>query len=185
MGHRWLSIERVMKVSSSVERADFLLVYPNPVLIAAEIRDGKLLPARNKGRNPTMQYQTAADLKYAQNQTENPVRFMPIRRPAPIDGEPEDLWLTIGRIAECHIMINDYTISKRHARILVDMEQGRFVIKEEGSTNGTWVNGQRLGKAESCILSSGDSVRFGRHIFTFFKARGFYEFLKTMPPASS
>ena len=185
MSQRWLSIERVTEVANSVERADFMLVYPNPVIIAAEVRDGRLLPARRKGRNSTMQYLTAADLIGAREQKGSPVRFLPIRRPAPVDGEPEELWLTIGRVAECHIMINDYTISKRHARILVDMEQGRFELEEQGSTNGTWVNGERLDKARPLALSSGDSVRFGRHIFTFFKARNFYEFLKTLTPSHS
>jgi hypothetical protein len=51
--------------------------------------------------------------------------------------------LTIGRAPGCAITIDDGFASHLHARVAVD-ESGALRIEDLGSTNGTFVNGERL-----------------------------------------
>jgi pSer/pThr/pTyr-binding forkhead associated (FHA) protein len=60
------------------------------------------------------------------------------------------------------VIENDGMVSKRHASI--SMAGGGFVIKDLGSTNGVWVNKQKVGSAE---LHDGDEVRLGSTLLTF------------------
>jgi hypothetical protein len=61
--------------------------------------------------------------------------------------------LVIGRGGECEVLINDKTVSRRHARI--QREANRWVLHDE-SKNGTHVNGQPL--AAPHPLSDGDVI---------------------------
>ena len=64
--------------------------------------------------------------------------------------------LFVGREDACHVVILERSISRRHAR-LVETEAG-WCVYDEGSGNGTFVNGQRVRDA---LLTGGDEVRFG------------------------
>ena len=177
MAQQWMNVESVMKIACSLERSDFLMAHPNSVLISAEIRQGILLPASGKKKNMTMHYRTGG-VENNEGNNYTPVRFVPIRRPAiSTRSESKARWLTVGRTSDNPIMINDYTVSKQHARIQEDRKNGTFVVEELGSTNGSWINDERLVKGESNTLKSGDTIRFGRHIFTFLNGRMFYDFL--------
>ncbi|MEA2479486.1 MAG: hypothetical protein QOJ07_1408, partial [Thermoleophilaceae bacterium] len=56
----------------------------------------------------------------------------------------------------------DPELSRRHARLYRD-PTGALVIEDLGSTNGTWVNGQRA--AAAVRLAPGDTLRIGRTTF--------------------
>jgi pSer/pThr/pTyr-binding forkhead associated (FHA) protein len=64
--------------------------------------------------------------------------------------------LRIGREAGNDLIIPDPTVSRRHARIVP--EGGMLILYDEGSTNGTFVNEQRITRQP---LQPGDIVRFG------------------------
>jgi S1-C subfamily serine protease len=53
----------------------------------------------------------------------------------------------------------DLDVSARHANIV--RTGGRFVLRDLGSTNGTFVNGQRI--AGDVVLAHGDVISFGQH----------------------
>ena len=56
-------------------------------------------------------------------------------------------------------------MSRHHARITAVQNRG-YVIEDLGSTNGTYVNDEKLAK-ERCILKDGDQIRVGRSILKF------------------
>lgn len=74
--------------------------------------------------------------------------------------------ITIGRDSTNGITINDAEISRRHARLT--FQGGKYILEDLGSTNGTFVNGQRL--AGPRVLKSGEVVSFGEQIVLVFEA---------------
>jgi hypothetical protein len=70
---------------------------------------------------------------------------------------------TAGRHPESDIFLDDVTVSRRHAEF--HRGDGRFLIKDVGSLNGTYVNRQRVDQAE---LASGDELQIGKFKLTFY-----------------
>lgn len=68
----------------------------------------------------------------------------------------EGVW-EAGRHTEALIFLDDVTVSRHHARFVVG--NGRLELQDLGSTNGTYVNGERTDYA---VLDSGDEVIIGR-----------------------
>ncbi len=66
----------------------------------------------------------------------------------------------IGRDLSNDIVINDPEVSRRHARLFI--QGNNYVIEDLGSTNGTYVNGQRL--MGPYVLRPGEVIVFGEHI---------------------
>ena len=65
--------------------------------------------------------------------------------------------ITIGAMDDNDISLDDDTVSRAHCRIYVDGDQ--YMIEDLGSTNGTFVNEQRL--AAPAMLAPGDRIRVG------------------------
>lgn len=70
---------------------------------------------------------------------------------------------SIGRAGDNDIAIDDDTISRQHA--LIREENARFVLHDRGSTDGTYVNNQKLRGPLS--LQDGDQVSIGNTVFRF------------------
>ena len=64
---------------------------------------------------------------------------------------------SIGRGADQDIFLDDVTVSRRHAEVTVAESAS---IKDAGSTNGIYVNGERLDEAS---LSAGDEIIIGKY----------------------
>jgi pSer/pThr/pTyr-binding forkhead associated (FHA) protein len=77
-------------------------------------------------------------------------------RVLPIEGG-----LTIGREG-CDVLLPDPEVSRRHAVMRV-LESGGAAIEDLGSTNGTWVNGERAHGPTP--VAPGDIVRFGNTLW--------------------
>ncbi|MGI9614895.1 MAG: FHA domain-containing protein [Acidimicrobiales bacterium] len=73
-------------------------------------------------------------------------------REYPVNGE-----VTIGRAASCHITLDDTYISQLHARVSND-DTG-VVVEDLGSTNGTYLNRQRVTSRVSG--AAGDRLQLG------------------------
>ena len=74
--------------------------------------------------------------------------------PIPVDGE-----IVIGRSSELEMVLVEDMVSRRHAKITV--AGGEIQIEDLGSTNGSFVNGERITKAK---LGEGDRVLIGTSI---------------------
>lgn len=67
----------------------------------------------------------------------------------------EDPLFLVGRDAQCDLVISDRQVSRRHA--VVSQEDDQYVLKDLGSKNGTFVNGQEL--AGPYALQDGDEIQ--------------------------
>ena len=76
--------------------------------------------------------------------------------------------IIIGREAENGIVINDAEISRKHTQLVY--QGGKFIVTDLGSTNGTFVNGQRL--TGQHVLQPGEMVSLGEQINLMFEAVG-------------
>ncbi|MEX2185873.1 MAG: ATP-binding protein [Pirellulales bacterium] len=70
--------------------------------------------------------------------------------------------VVLGRDTTATVQLHDSEISRRHAE--VRGHNGRFVLTDAGSSNGTFVNGRRV---ESQELATGDQVQIGATTFLF------------------
>ena len=68
--------------------------------------------------------------------------------------------ITIGRNKNCQIIINNNTISKEHAVLEFD-EDYNCTIKDLNSSNGTYINGQKM-TSIPIKLRTGDKIKFGK-----------------------
>ena len=81
-----------------------------------------------------------------------------------LTGQTFDLlsgFITIGRSDNCNVRfdpVNEKVASKQHA--FIEAKPDGFYITDNSSTNGTYVNGERV---QSVRLNSGDQIQFGRN----------------------
>lgn len=74
--------------------------------------------------------------------------------------------ISIGRDSSNEIPVNDAEVSRRHARLT--FQGGKYVLEDMGSTNGTFVNGQRLSGPR--VLKSGEVISLGEQIVFVYEA---------------
>lgn len=65
--------------------------------------------------------------------------------------------LSIGRSRESDIFLEDLAVSRLHASI-ISMGGGNYALRDEGSANGTKVNGQTVNKYQPYPLQEGDKI---------------------------
>ncbi len=76
--------------------------------------------------------------------------------------------LSIGRSRESDIFLEDLAVSRLHAKIL-SLGNGNYALKDEGSANGTKVNGQVVNKYQTYPLQEGDRIQLGQTVLVFAK----------------
>jgi pSer/pThr/pTyr-binding forkhead associated (FHA) protein len=69
---------------------------------------------------------------------------------------------TVGRHPDSHLFLDDVTVSRRHAEVVRRADD--LAVRDLGSLNGTYVNGDRV---EERVLRSGDEVQIGRFKLLF------------------
>ncbi len=75
----------------------------------------------------------------------------------PLKGHDE---LSVGRQPDNDLVLDDSSVSKRHAVLSWDEQTQRATVRDLGSTNGTTLNGSARIKSE-LVLRSGDILSFG------------------------
>jgi pSer/pThr/pTyr-binding forkhead associated (FHA) protein len=68
-----------------------------------------------------------------------------------------------GRHPDSDILLDDVTVSRRHAEFRLDQD-GNWTVADVGSLNGTYVNRQAV---ESAVLASNDQVQIGKFRLVF------------------
>jgi pSer/pThr/pTyr-binding forkhead associated (FHA) protein len=70
--------------------------------------------------------------------------------------------IDLGRSDEAHIVLDDVTVSRLHAKIT--RHENIWKVQDLKSLNGTYLNQERVETAE---LSAGDDLQIGKYRFTF------------------
>ena len=170
----WKNIVDIRKSASALDSVRFAAKFPSAVLVSLEIGGGPLKPTE-EGRGPsTMHHLRNPASSYAPSV----LRFSQLERP---DRIRSPIWISIGRTSDNDVSINDYAVSRRHARLRHLAEVG-YIIEDLGSRNGTALNGRWLEPRQQTPISSGQALRFGRLGFTFLNAEDFHTFLVTLVP---
>ncbi|HEX7737753.1 MAG TPA: FAD-dependent oxidoreductase [Ktedonobacteraceae bacterium] len=73
--------------------------------------------------------------------------------------------VTIGRQAGVSLLIDHDSVSRRHAEI--SYNERRYVVRDTGSSNGTFINTTRLPAGAAYVLQDGEYIRFGKIIYVF------------------
>lgn len=74
--------------------------------------------------------------------------------------------LTVGRAPDCELVLDDGSVSKRHATLDWVPERNACALEDLGSTNGTYLNGA-IRVRRSVLLRDGDIVSFGEVAFWY------------------
>ncbi|MFZ5468459.1 MAG: FHA domain-containing protein [Myxococcota bacterium] len=73
--------------------------------------------------------------------------------------------LTVGRLPDCDLVVDDPSVSKRHANIHWLADEQRAAVEDLKSSNGTLLNGDELHMR--MYLKDGDNLTFGDARFCF------------------
>jgi hypothetical protein len=96
-------------------------------------------------------------------------KFVLVMRTGPNAGVTyplEGAEIYIGREAVNGVAINDTEVSRKHAKL--SLHGSTYVIQDLGSTNGTFVNNERITGTQ--VLNTGDTVRLGENISLIYEA---------------
>jgi predicted component of type VI protein secretion system len=77
--------------------------------------------------------------------------------------------IVLGRDVSADVVINAAEVSRRHTRLRLDA--GQYVVDDLGSTNGTFVNGQRINAPQA--LRPGDTIMLGEAATLVYEASQF------------
>lgn len=73
--------------------------------------------------------------------------------------------ITVGRQVGVSLLIDHASVSRRHAEI--SYSNAEYILRDTGSSNGTFINTTRLPAGAAYVLRSGEYVRFGKIAYVF------------------
>ena len=173
-----ISLSALVGSANNLSLDKFILHLRVPVLVGSTIHEGKITSQalqRSKDARYRTQVFIAKDiLNEATTESESLKNAIyPIMHNPHKPNKSENL-IHIGRATDNDLIMPDFSISEMHARIYI--QNGTYLIQDAHSTNGTFLNGQRL-KADLMQLSEGDQVQVARYEFKVFFPKALYEFL--------
>lgn len=159
-------------------RQNFMTLYPSPVLLmrnpASVPQPAKLGPAGFMTRA-----QVAPTIPAAPLVVTNDYLVVPVVK---VEGHPFPDRIGVGRTKSTDINLNDRDVSKYHGYF--SDSGGKWSFTDAGSSNGTFIRGQRLAQNVKTAIEDGTDISLGAGRYRFYTAAGFYEFLKQGPTNS-
>ncbi len=67
---------------------------------------------------------------------------------------------SVGRTKENDLAIDDASVSKIHAALVLNSDR-QLMVADTGSTNGTFINGERIAYGRAFVIKDGDKLKFG------------------------
>lgn len=121
-------------------------------------------PPKSRRRDADAPEARSAEAPAPRGRRQNARNFhLKVVEPEPQRGRTYDLAeeLTLGRAAGCGVRVEDAYTSSIHARLF--QRDGTVWVEDLGSTNGTWVNAERIGSPVR--LGRGDLLQVGGTVF--------------------
>ncbi len=92
-------------------------------------------------------------------------------------GAPFAEMITVGRTSNNDVVLKDVTVSRFHS--FFREREGRWYVCDAGSKNGTMLRGSALAARKEMPLDSGDAVRIGDIVTTFYLAGDLFDMLRS------
>jgi hypothetical protein len=168
-------------------RTQFLSAYPTPVLVHHFGRAAEAVAARKRTLTTEAKFRTqgrpgvangAAVL--AGDRSDLEARVHPIKKRP---GNPYPDTVTMGRADSNDIVVAYDNLSKLHA-YFTRSPAGGLLVADAGSTNGTWLAGERLAPNESVKVAERDQLALGEHTFEIFMPTALADWLATFAPSA-
>lgn len=171
-----IGIHMLHKIHESCDEDDFVRLLLNPVLVGSGIYSGTLDNRARSGAmdmNRTVVFEPLDDAEDEASASESLAQavYPLIKSEYAASTAP---YFSIGRVDGNDLIMPDFAISKQHAAI--EMKQRAFWISDCGSTNGTALNGNPLGR-KPVMLHDGDTISFARYEFKLLSPRSLYRWL--------
>jgi hypothetical protein len=174
-----LELTDLLDSASTSSEEGFVAEFPHPVFVPEKICSGVLADRRGSVGTGTMLLgprQRGGSLKL------KPAKLLVLHKEPTKgrldrfdDGTGLGTWISVGRQSDSEVMVNDFSVSKVHARVRSNPEG--FEIEDLGSNNGTTLNGVQLSAGVVAPLRSGDRIRFGRVQMRFYSTAALYRLL--------
>ena len=171
-----VSLASLRKLAQEHELEAFSQFVKRPVLVGSAIKSGVISSAGNTSDtlNTTQIFEPSRSQGVSISASESLKHAIYPMVKGEYPATPRGAFY-IGRINGNDMIMPDYAISKRHA--IIDIENGAYYIRDTGSTNGTRLNGSRLGK-KPMQLRDKDVISFARYEFTFLYPKSLYNMLQ-------
>jgi hypothetical protein len=131
--------------------------------------------AMRLGAQRTKVSRTSADAKILMAELMQQFDDLVVATLPPIHGSEE---LTVGRLPDNDLVVDDPSVSKRHAVLRWDNVARRCTVRDLGSRNGTTINGDYV-RDPNTLVSDGNMLSFGDAEFCFLDTNSLLAMLRT------
>jgi len=151
---------------------EFLSAYPQPVLIGVGLVDAALF--RTTQQTGSTWFMAFPEEPSAQTPALDPL--VGIIFPLVGKSGPDQTEILIGRSPFCDIVLDHPAVSELHCQ-LEHRDEG-YWLEDQGSTNGTFINGKRQEAQTPYELKNEDVVTFGQYSFQFFNPAILFKYIE-------
>lgn len=164
----------LVELATASSRDEFILFVHCPAFVGSGIRNGNLEKGAVGGKWQKTQVFSPSEVQALVEGASLEQSIFLLRKN--VEGSISELRrFSIGRTQENDLLMMDFAISRAHA--LVELRGDGYFLKDLGSSNGTYVNGDLIDD-RGTRLDDGDSIRFARYEFQFLSAGAMYDLLK-------
>jgi hypothetical protein len=168
--------QTLTRLASATTQEEFTDLVHCPALVGSAIRDGELMQQASAPagkRKKTQVFSPSMVNLFVQGGSIEQSIFL-FRKPLSGVSSSDMKIFRVGRDPNVDILMVDFAISGEHA--VIKLESNGYYLQDLASSNGTFVNGTRLGR-ERVLLEEGDSIRFARYEFVFLNSGELHELL--------
>lgn len=166
------SLREIVALWKGCEEADFLATHPAPFLVGLGEVDAGLF--RSSGQEGSTWFVALP----AGSEAEPKTGGARVGEVIPVVGKsgPEQVEILVGRSPFCDIPLDDPAVSELHCQL--ERAGEGFAVNDQGSTNGTMINGRALEPGVPQHLQNEDVLTVGRLSFKFFTPRVLFQYIR-------